>query len=103
MSRKQVKLNKDWTWAAFKAAFVNFVKKEAVKLALKKLAITGGIKGWLVQFAVNHLIEAGDEYILEPLMVKMGYKRAVNEGKEVYEKVINAEDRDDWRNASRDI
>lgn len=92
-----------FSWAAFKAAFVNLLKREAVKAALKKLAISGGIKGWLVTFVVEELIELGDEHILEPLMVKFGYRKSIREGVKVYEKVTNAQNRDDWRDASRDV
>lgn len=92
-----------FNWASITDALLNLARKEAVKALLKRFAISGGIKGWLVNFVVNELIEATDEHIIEPLMVRFGYKKSVKDGREVYERVINAEDRDDWRDAAGDV
>lgn len=86
-----------------KPALLTFIKKQSVKAILKKLAISGGIKGWLIGFVIGELIEEADERILEPILLKLGYKSEVKKGERIYKKVINVENRDDWRDASRDV
>ena len=94
---------KFFTWRSIKNAIVKWSKNQGVKLLLKKLAISGGIKGWLVTFVANHLIEAGDEYILEPVLVKLGYRKEVKDGIKTWKKLVSSQDVDDWRDNANDV
>lgn len=90
-------------WGSVKAALLNWLKKQSVKAVLKKLAITGGIKGWLIAFVIEELIEEVDERLIEPAIRKIGYKADVYKGSKIYRRVSNAEDVDDWRDAVNDM
>lgn len=85
-----------------KASILAFLKKQITKNLLKRLAITGGIKAWLVAFVIGELIEASDEYIIEPLLLKLGYKKEVYKGSRIYRRIENAQDVDEWRDSVRD-
>lgn len=105
--------NKTSFWGSVKAALTYYLKtlkdklpsilqKKITRTILKKLAISGGIKGWLIGFVVGELIEKGDEYLIEPAFRKIGYYIEVIDGTKVYKRIENAQDRDDWRDAVRD-
>lgn len=80
-----------FTSGGFKAAVFSILKKEAVKLALSKLArgiLKGTFGNWLITFAVEYLM---DEFVI-PLMKTgfnyMGYQFDKIEGK-IYIKRLN--------------
>lgn len=80
---------------------VNFLERQAIKAIFKKLVISGGIKGWLIQFVVGELIEKSDEHVIEPLFNKIGWVSDTLHGKAIYKRKENAENRDDWRDTVR--
>lgn len=82
-----------------KERLVAMIKKEAVKGVLKKLAITGGFKAWLITFVVEELVEEADEHLIEPAFRKIGFLKDRGDGAQVYRKVVNAQNRDDWRDS----
>ena len=82
---------------------VSFLQKNAIKYALKKLAIVGGFKAWLISFVIEELIEEADEHLIEPAFRKIGYLGDVADGDKIYRKVKNAQDRDDWRDSIGDV
>lgn len=90
-------------WAGLKPALLNWLEKASIKFILKKLAIAGGFKAWLITFVVGELIEEADEHLIEPAFRKVGFIIEVHEGKKTYAKLINAEDRDTWRDVVRDV
>ena len=81
---------------------LKWLEKEGVKLVLKKLAIAGGFKAWIIAWVVGELIEEADERIVEPLLRKLGYIEEVRNGTKIYKRIENAQDVDDWRDAVRD-
>lgn len=85
-----------------KPSLVKLFTTEAVKIVLKRMAIVGGIKGWLVSFVIGELIEEADEKLLDPLMVKLGYKAEEKEGAKIYKKMVEAKSPDEWRDIVRD-
>ena len=80
---------------------VKFLEKKAIKAVLKKLLISGGLKGWIISFVIGEVIEKADEKLLEPLLVNIGFVADVIDGKQVYRRINDAENRDDWRDAVR--
>ena len=82
-------------------ALVNFLQKQAIKAILKKLLISGGLKAWIISFVVEELIEKTDELAIEPIFNKVGWFSDTINGKSVYKRKENAQDRDDWRDAVR--
>lgn len=64
-----------------------------------KFAVTGGIRLWLIQYVSSKLIEASDEYLLEPALRKIGYIKDVKNGEIRYVKRVESEDADDWRDS----
>lgn len=104
------KVRSFWGWllailssSEFKDALVKLLKKNVIKLALKKLAIVGGIKAWLVSFVIEELVEEADEHLIEPAFRKVGYLGDYLDGAKVYKKVLNAEDVDEWLDAINSV
>ena len=67
----------------FQKALIDFLKGSAVKYAVKKLlgtstGIIGGVKGWLIKYAITELFEE----VVEPVI-----KLAIRKGLLVYDKV----------------
>ena len=90
-------------WPRLKSGLLKYLEKNAVKFALKKLAIVGGFKAWLIAFVVGELIEEADEHLIEPAFRKVGYLLEVVDGKRIYKRIENAQDRDDWRDHIGDV
>jgi len=60
----------------FKEILINFLKGEAIKLALKNIlgsAIMGGPKAWLIKFVVTELFEELGEPLIKAALNKIGY------------------------------
>jgi len=73
-----------------------------MKAAIKKFIISGGLKGIIATFVIEHLIEKADDHLIEPLFRKLGFIEDSLEGKAIYKRIEDAENRDDWRDAVRD-
>ena len=92
-------------------AFLNWLKEfliailrdKAVKFALKKLLATSSIKIWIVQYVVKELFDEVAKPIIQAAFEFMGYKYEVKRGEHTLKKIENAQSRDDWRDASRDV
>jgi hypothetical protein len=59
-----------------KPYLIDFLKGQAVKLALKKLlgsAVAGGFKAWLIKYIVTELYEELGEPLLRFGLNKLGY------------------------------
>lgn len=82
---------------------VNFLEQEAVKFALKKLAIAGGFKAWLITFVVGELVEEGDEHLIEPAFRAVGYQEDKVDGAKVFRKVNNAQSVNQWVDSLDDV
>ena len=78
-----------------------FLKDTLLKAAIKKFVISGGLKGMLISFVVEELVEEADEHLIEPFFRKLNFYNDTIDGETIYKKVQNAEDRDDWRVAVR--
>lgn len=76
--------------------------KSIFKFLVTKFAVTGGLRLWLIKFVSEKLVEAGDEYLLEPALRKIGFIRNVKDGEVRYVKRINSKDSDEWRDSVRD-
>ena len=107
-----VKKGKKSFWASITEALssdhikniiVFFLEKQAVKVVLKKLLITGGFKAWIITFVVKELIEEMDEHLIEPAFRKVGYVSDKLEGAKVYKRVNNAKNVEDWVDSTADI
>jgi len=81
----------------FQDYLVDLLERQTIKAVLKKLAITGGFKAWLISFVIGELIEEADEHIIEPLFQKLGFIGDSLDGKKIYKKITEAEDPTDWR------
>ena len=91
----------------FKAFFskeklLKYLEEKAIKAVLKKFLIVGGLKAWLITFVVEHLIGKADQHLIEPAFRKVGFIKDSLEGKAIYKRIEDAENRDDWRDAVRD-
>lgn len=56
--------------------FIDLLKREAVKSALVKLlgsAALGGVRAWMIKFAVENLFEQVAEPIIRASFIKLGY------------------------------
>jgi len=83
----------------------SLLKERAIKFALKKIFGTvalGGPLGWLVTYILEEIWEEYPEQALKFIFRKLGYVSHVVEGKIIYEKIEDAENRDDWRDIVRE-
>lgn len=85
-----------------KEKLLKFLEEKAIKAVLKKFIISGGIKGWIISFVIGEIIEEVDEHLLEPAFRKIGFIADRIEGKTIYKRVENAENRDEWRDSVGD-
>lgn len=82
---------------AFKLALINFLRKEFVTLALKKIlgsAMAGGFKGWLVKYVATNLYDE----VAVPIVNFLGRKGLLFVDKEsgkIKVKKINEAKKDD--------
>lgn len=97
-----MKLSKSFL-ASLKERLFLILKEKVTKAILKKLVISGGLKGWLVSFVIEEILEEVDEHLIEPAFRKIGYGIDVHKGKKIYKRIENAEDRDDWRDVVNDV
>ena len=84
---------------------LKFLKEKAVESLFKKILggiAMGGIKGWLVRFVITEVMEEVEDELVEPLLRKIGLVKDIHEGKTIYKRVEDAENRDDWRDSVRD-
>lgn len=95
-------MKKPWQ-ARLSDGLSSFLTRYLTKELLKRLVISGGIKGWLLSFVVEHLVEVGDEKLIEPAFRKLGYAKDKIKGHYTFKGVQNAETDDDWIDASRDV
>ena len=113
MSKKESFLSKLWgvikKWLlspALQNKVVQFLKDKLIKAALLKFlgsAAAGGIKAWIIKFVVTELVEASDEYVIEPLFRKLGYYLDRQEGKNVYKQLEDSSTDDDWIDAANRV
>lgn len=89
----------DW----LKEFLITILRDKAVKFALKKLLATSSIKLWIVQYVVKELFDEVAKPIIQAAFEYMGYKYEVLNGEHTLKKIENAETRDDWRDAARDV
>lgn len=90
----------------FKYALINFLKGEAVKLALKKLlgsAIVGGPKAWAIQFIISNLFDEIAKPIIKAAFTEIGYYFDVIEGKLIIKKLEEARADNDKKDYERAI
>jgi len=81
-----------------KKRIVKFLEKEIIKNLLKNFLSLSGLKLWLVSFVVVELIEEVDGELIEPLFRKFNLIADIHNGKTIYRRIEDAENRDDWRN-----
>jgi hypothetical protein len=82
----------------FKKILINFLKGEAIKLALKNIlgsAVMGGPKAWLIKFIVTELFEELGEPIIKAALNKIGYYYDKIDGNINIGKIKEARARDD--------
>ena len=96
-----------WLYVALRSLFSpenikKFLKDSLMKAAIKKFVVSGGLKGMLISFVVEELVEEADEHLIEPFFRKMNLFKDIVDGEVIYKRVENAENRDDWRDAVRD-
>jgi len=92
--------------AQLKLILIQFLKGEAIKLALKKLlgsAAAGGIKGWIIKFVVEQLFEEVAQPIIELGFRKMGYLVHRIEGEIILKKIKDAKNENDFDRYRRNI
>jgi len=96
---KKSNFSRFFTWLGspfVKKLLVETLEKQAIKLILKKLVITGGLKGWLVSFVVGELMDETDDILIKPLFRKINFVADVINGRKVYREIDDAENSDDW-------
>jgi hypothetical protein len=84
--------------AAIKVAVVEFLRGQAVKLALKKLlgsAAMGGFKGWLIKLIVTELYDEIGEPVINRILNAAGYQFNRLEGKGMVRKIKGARNAND--------
>ena len=89
-----------------KERILKFLKEKATKKIIIKLfgtAAMGGIKGWLISFVVNELIEEVEEHVVDPLIRKTYLIVDSVEGKTVYKRVKHAKSNSEWRDRIKSV
>jgi len=84
---------------ALKPALINFLRKKAVKVALKKIlgaTAAGGIYGWIIAYVVEELYDEVAKPIIQLAFRKVGYLYEVKQGEHVLRKIQQADNVDDW-------
>ena len=94
---------------SLKDALINFLKGQAVKLALKKFlgsAVAGGFKAWLVKFIVKELYDEIAEPLIKMGINHVGYIYDKQKGKiqvKLIERAKDENNHEDYRNTVNDV
>lgn len=90
---------------SLKDKLIHFAKEYLIKFAFQKIigkVAFSGIKGKILKFIMVELFEELGQPLIESSFEALGYSYKYEDGKHVLNKVEDAENADNWRDAIKD-
>jgi len=89
-------------WRSLKTPLIKFLKSKGIKFLLKKLFIVGGFEVWIVTYILEELFDEFAKPFMEHYFRKHNLRYNIQDGEHKLERIENAENDNDWRDAVRD-
>lgn len=93
-------------WLTLRPILLNFLRAEALKLALKKIlgsAVAGGLRGWLIKTLFDVAYDELEDRVIKPVLREAGYTFEKVRGKILIKRLNDAETNDDYNDTIDDI